>query len=245
MRHTWVAAAALLAVGACGGKTQTGGEGGAATGGNGAQAGSGGSGFGGSSFGGSSSGGSSFGGTGAIGAYGGSGGTGVGGVGAFGGGGSGTGGGSPIDFKIAELCKLMSQLPCGPFDCENQLHQSVAEATNAGCFPELDLVLDCALTYPVTCDSAGDEPALSPQCDGVTNDLEECMLGNGQCASYGGGNGCGMTCSGPNSWGVKCVSSPAGLECTCTDGPNSGLSTAIPVLCNSPQWQEMVAGLCS
>lgn len=242
MRHTWFAAAALLAIGACGGKTQTGGEGGSATGGNGAQAGSGGSGFGGASLGGASSGGS-----GAIGAFGGSGGSGVGGVGAFGGGGSGTGGGTSIDFKIEEVCKLMGQLQCGPFDCVNQLHQSVAEATSVGCFFELDLVLDCAIKFPMSCPSPNPDegPVLAPQCDGVAQDLESCVEGNGQCSSFGGSNGCGMNCSGANAWGVKCTSSPAGLDCVCTEGPNAGLSTTIGVECNSPAWQETVAKLCS
>lgn len=239
MRHTWLAAAALVAVGACGGKTQSGGEAGS-----GAEGGSGGSGFGGASSGGASFGGASSGGasTGGIGNVGGGG---VGGVGAFGGGGSGTGGSSSIDQKIDEICKQMSQLPCGTFDCQNELHEAVADSTNAGCLAELELVFDCALAYPLICDGSDDGPSLSPECNGVRNDLTQCMQGTGDCAAYGGGNGCGMTCSGPDAWGVKCTSSPAGLDCVCTDGPNAGLSTTVPVGCNSPAWQETVANLCS
>jgi hypothetical protein len=242
MRHTWLAAAALVVVGACGGKTQSGGEGGNA--GSGAVAGSGATGFGGASSGGASSGGSSFGGA-STGGGGNVGGGGSGGVGALGGGGSGTGGASSIDQKIDEICKKMSQLPCGTFDCQNELHEAVAEATSAGCFAQLDDVFDCALAHPLICDGGDDGPSLSPQCDGVRDDLTQCFQGTGECASFGGGNGCGMSCSGPDSWGVKCTSSPAGLDCVCTDGPNAGLSAVVSVSCNSPAWQETVANLCS
>lgn len=237
MRHIWLAATALVVVGACGGKTQSGGEGG--NGGSGAAAGSGGSSFGGSSSGGS--GGASTGGasTGGVGNYGG------GGAGAFGGGGAGTGGSSSIDQKIEEICKKMAALPCGTFDCQNELHEAVAEATGAGCFPELDVVFDCALQYPLICDGGDDGPKLSAQCDGVRDDLTQCMQGTPGCSGFGGGNGCGMTCGGADSWGVKCTSSPAGLDCVCTDGPNAGLSTVVPVGCNSPAWQETVTNLCS
>jgi hypothetical protein len=245
MRSAWLLVTALVVTGACGGKTETGGEGGG-----GALGGSGGSGVGGSGVGGSGVGGAGIGGsaTGGNGAFGG-GGVGPGGFGGGGIGGAGAGGsgGSGLDQKIQELCFLMSQLPCGIFDCVNQLHESATAAAQQGCSEELGLVFDCAIEFPLSCSSPdpGDGPTLAPECGNVAENLAECMEGTGECATFGGGNGCGMTCSGPNAWGVKCTSSPAGLECVCTEGPNGGVAAVIGVQCNSPAWQETVANLCS
>jgi hypothetical protein len=143
---------------------------------------------------------------------------------------------------------VMSQLPCAIFDCVNQLHQAAAQATAAGCFAELNVVLDCARVFPMVCDSPDPSrgPSLAPQCRQVNRDLDDCMGGSGTCSGFGGSNGeCGMSCTGPVPWGVKCAGSPAGLSCVCSDGPNAGRQFSMPQSCNSPEWQRVVTSACS
>jgi hypothetical protein len=229
MREGYWAALILVSV-ACGGKTDSGGGDGGAGGSGGGVSGSGGGVFGGSG--------------GAI--VGGSGGAIVGGSGGVGAGGGpgGMGGGSSLDQKISDLCKVMASLPCGLFDCENQLHQTAGEASDAGCVPQLEILLECALAYPLTCASP-DEPQLPAQCNPIQKDFQTCMNGSGECSAFGSGDGCGLSCTGPDPWGVKCTASPAGLYCSCTDGPNAGVEFTLSQACNTAGWQDSVSAWCS
>ncbi|MBI3203064.1 MAG: hypothetical protein HYZ29_16120 [Myxococcales bacterium] len=230
-------AAGSAALGACGGKTQidaTGGSAGSSGGGSGGSSGGGTAGISGGTAGSGAFGGMA--GSGAFGGMAGSAGTGAtGGV-------AGGGGSSSIWQKVDQVCKVISTLPCAMPGCKKEIGESVMMAQDEGCLPELENILDCALTYPMTC--KGGDPDLAPQCDKATYLFEECVSGSSSCSGWGGSDGsCGIKC---NEFDASCKPLPGGggVQCACNSGPEAGKLFKLPMTCSSPNLQDALSANC-
>jgi hypothetical protein len=151
---------------------------------------------------------------------------------------------------ITELCSDAVQLPCRPFDtqneCEAELHEGRTQAAGMRCGAEFDEVLSCATRFPLTCTAGEETPVLSPACDPAREALDRCndddppptpVPPSGSAGAGGTGSDypCGIGIGSGASGGVRCMhncrdfaatcegpSQTGPLTCTCTQGPQTG-----------------------
>ena len=156
--------------------------------------------------------------------------------------------GKSIEASITELCREAVQLPCRPFDsqnqCEAELHEGRIDAAGDGCSAQFEELVRCVARFPLTCKVDDDSVVveLPPACQGFQDTLNRCNDRDDPPPPATGGAGgavpdpeCGVGFGTGASGGVTCMhvctdfsaicegpSQTEPLTCFCANGPQTG-----------------------
>ncbi len=174
----------------------------------------------------------------------GNGGVGNGGVGA--GGGEGGSAGS-IQDQIEALCAEIDQLPCAVDHCVEDISEAEQIASANGCSGEFAALVACGLAHPMSCVAGEDAPQFDFACQSQLMAFQECGGSSGSCSAGAGPSGCDIWCDGPQGYSASCTTTASGngLSCTCTSGPNSGVTFTLAGTCSDGAWSSAVEAQCS